>query len=108
MAGLTGKRECHPDDRPHAQPRVTAIVPTQRRDGGQPDTGSGYRSQCQGYRTAHQLTARSVIPALPGAGAAYFVVLTRRYTLTLRGEMSSRAGPCLVKLCFPAVCLSVE
>jgi hypothetical protein len=34
MAGLPGKREYHPDYRPQAQPRVTASVQTQRRDGG--------------------------------------------------------------------------
>jgi len=54
-----------------------------------------------------QLTARPVIPAPPGSGAAYLFT-TRRYTQALRGEMSSRFGQCLVRLCFPAVCLSVK
>ena len=41
MAGLPGKRECHPIRGPHAQPRITAIVRTPRRDGGRADSGSG-------------------------------------------------------------------
>ncbi len=34
-------------------------------------------------------------------------VITRHYTQALCGEMSSRVGQCLVRLRFPAVCLSV-
>jgi hypothetical protein len=41
MAGLPGKRECHFDRRPHAQPRISAVVQTQRRDGGRANSGSG-------------------------------------------------------------------
>jgi hypothetical protein len=90
VAGLTGKRECHTDYRPHAQPWVTAIVQAQRRDSGQANSGSGSGHSVRVTRAAHSTHRHAVIPALPGSGAAYLLVLIRRYTQALRGEMSSR------------------
>ena len=72
VAGLPGKRGVHPDDRPHAQPRVTAIVPTRREDGGQTDPRSGTGHGVSVTRTAHSTHSQAVIPALPGSRAAYF------------------------------------
>ena len=53
MAGLPGKRECHPDHGAYAQPRVTAIVQTRRRDDSQTDTRSGTGHGVRVTRTAH-------------------------------------------------------
>ena len=53
MAGLPGKRECHSDHRPHAQPRITAIVRTPRRDGGRADSGSGTGPGVTVVKAAH-------------------------------------------------------
>ena len=58
MAGLPGKRECHPDHGAYAQPRVTAIVQTRRRDVGRAVTASGIgnrgRATRSAYSTHHQ------------------------------------------------------
>ena len=109
MAGLPDKRECHPDRRPHAQPRVTAIVPTRRRDGGQTDTRSGTGHNFRVTRTAHSTHRQtSMFGAPPGSRAAYLACPHRPYTPTLRCEMSSRAGQSLMKSCFPAVYLGVR
>jgi hypothetical protein len=89
MAGLPDKREYHPGYRPHAQPRVTASVQTQRRGGGQTDTRSGTGHRVRITRTAHSTHHQAVIRALPGSGAASLLVLTSRYTQALHDEMLS-------------------
>ena len=53
MAGLPGNREYHPDYGARAQPRVTAIVHTQQRHGGQAVTGSDTDTGHRVTRTAH-------------------------------------------------------
>jgi hypothetical protein len=66
VAGLSGKREYHPDTRPQAQPRVAASVQTRRGDGGQADSGSGTGHGVRVTRTAHSTHRQTVIVALRG------------------------------------------
>ena len=108
MAGLPDKRECHPDRRPHAQPRVTAIVPTRRRDGGQMDTRSGTGHNFRVASTAHSTHRQASMFGAPPGSRAALACSHRRYTRTLRCEMSSRAGQSLMTSCFPAVYLGVK
>jgi hypothetical protein len=53
MAGLPDKRECDPDYGARAQPRVTAIVQTRRRDGGRAVTASGTGNRGRAITIAH-------------------------------------------------------
>jgi hypothetical protein len=117
VAGLTGKREYHPDCRPHAQPWVTAILHTRRGDGGRTDTrsvtGPGVmvtKSTHSTHRPAsHSRTAlpRPVIPALPGSGAAR--LFSRDDTRSrCAAKCPAELGQSLVKPCFPVVYLGVE
>jgi len=53
VARLPGKRERHPDYGAHAQPLVTAIVQTRRRDGGRAVTASDTGNRVRATRTAH-------------------------------------------------------
>jgi hypothetical protein len=94
MAGLPDQRECHPDHRPHAQPRVTAIVHPQLRDGGRAVTGSGTDNGHRVTRTAHSTHRQAVIPAPPGSRAAYLLVSaddTRRHGVAKRPAALDRA-----------------
>jgi hypothetical protein len=108
MAGLPDKREYHADDRPHAQPRVTAIVWTQRRDCDWTDTRSGAGHGVRVTRSAHSAHRQNTNSCAAGVWSSMFAVLGIRYTQALRGEMPSPVGQCLMRLYFLAVCLSVE
>src|SRR5690242_6862211 len=93
VTGLTGKRECHTDHRPHTQPRVAAMVPTRRGGGGRTATTSGTGHGGRVTRTAHSTHRQACDSCAAGVWSSLFVT-TRRYTQALRGEMSSRAGQC--------------
>jgi len=78
VAGLTGKRECHTDYGPHAQPRVTAIVQTRREDGGRTDTRFGIGHGVRVTRTAHSTHRRASNSCAAGVWSSMFVI-TKRY-----------------------------
>jgi hypothetical protein len=80
MAGLPGKRECHPDHRPHAQPRVRAIVQTRAGNGGETDSGPVPVQVSGSLGLLTQLTARAVVvPAAAGVRSNDAVVTGRYY-----------------------------
>ena len=81
MAGLPGKRECHPDHRPHAQPRVRAIVRTRGRERRRDGQRVRRRSVSGSLGLLTQLTARAVV--VPAAAEVWSndAVVNGRYYL---------------------------
>ena len=64
-------------------------------------------SRCQGHQGCSLNSPPGGNSCAAGVWSSVFACPHIRYTRALRGEMSSRAGQCLVKPRFPAICLSV-
>jgi hypothetical protein len=99
---------CHSLLRHDAQPPVTAITGTRYRGSGRAGNGSGIGHGVRIARTAHSYSPPGNNSCAAGVWSSMLVCSYQRYTRALRGEMSGRAGWCLVSMCFPAIYLSVE